>query len=394
MERKERGFFGKVIVFLLAVLAFIGLIAMALSVLSPYVDPKRFVWLAYFGLAFWEIFFFNVIVFILLLLMWSRRAWIALFALAVSVPGIMKCYSFGSKVESSASIKVMSYNVHLFRHVDKDLDEEAFTNQLVNMVREQSPDILCCQEFTKRLSKKRHPEAIAELSKSIGLPYVYYNRKSNFCGNVIFSRFPITKVSEDSGFGKEKEYGIMVSVDAGEQGTFYLATVHLLSYKITDDEIAKLITSSELRNSLDTVGMTVARKLKYGFYQRSMEIDSMLMGMPQVDGPVVVCGDFNDTPVSFVYRKMQKAGFIDSFVKAGRGIKPTYAGKLPLLRIDYIWGNDKVIPLDFKRIRMKTSDHYPVMLEFTFDGSAPKPIMRPAENKVNNTENQLNKEII
>ena len=62
MERRERGFFGRLAVFLLTLLAFVGLLAMALSILSPYIPPKRFVWAAYFGLAFWEIFAFNVVI--------------------------------------------------------------------------------------------------------------------------------------------------------------------------------------------------------------------------------------------------------------------------------------------------------------------------------------------
>ena len=56
MAREERGFFGKAMVFLLTVFAVIGLIAMSLSVVCPYVNPNGFVWLAFFGLAFWEIF--------------------------------------------------------------------------------------------------------------------------------------------------------------------------------------------------------------------------------------------------------------------------------------------------------------------------------------------------
>jgi endonuclease/exonuclease/phosphatase (EEP) superfamily protein YafD len=111
--------------------------------------------------------------------------------------------------------------------------------------------------------------------------------------------------------------------------------------------------------------MSVARKLKCAFERRSDEIDEILESMPLFHGPIIMCGDFNDTPMSFTYRQMQKAGFVDSFTKVGRGIKPTYAGKLPLMRIDYIWGNDKVKPLKFKRFRYKASDHYPIMLDFS-----------------------------
>ena len=43
-ERKQRSFFGKMIVFILAVLAVIGVIAMALSIANAYVNPREFVW--------------------------------------------------------------------------------------------------------------------------------------------------------------------------------------------------------------------------------------------------------------------------------------------------------------------------------------------------------------
>ena len=46
---------------------------------------------------------------------------------------------------------------------------------------------------------------------------------------------------------------------------------------------------------------------------------------------------------------------------------PTYAGKLPLLRIDYAWANDGVTPLNFKRHRYKASDHYPIILDFAIN---------------------------
>ena len=364
MAKKERSFFGRVIVFVLAVFAVIGLIAMALSIVCPYVNPSRFVWLAFFGLAFWEIFAFNVLIFILLLLMWSRKVWIAILALIVAIPGISKSYSFGSKIDSTDSFKVMSYNVHMCSPIKEGMNKEDFSNQLINLVREQSIDVLCCQEFFSYKKGLSSPKGIEELAKDIGFPYVYFNRKSNYGGNVIFSKWPITKVSEDSGFGQENTYGVMVSVDAGEKGLFYLANVHLLSFELTDKEIDVLVKPSERRNSLDTVGMSVARKLKYAYEKRSDEITKVLQGMPPIDGPVIVCGDFNETPISYVYRQMQKAGFTDTFTKVGRGIKPTFAGRLPLLRIDYIWANDKVKPLRYDRLRVKASDHYPVVLEF------------------------------
>ena len=56
MERRERGFFGKLLVFFLTFFALIGIVAMALCVINPYINPKHFVWTSFFGLAFWVIF--------------------------------------------------------------------------------------------------------------------------------------------------------------------------------------------------------------------------------------------------------------------------------------------------------------------------------------------------
>jgi len=364
-ERKERGFFGKLLVFILSILAVVGLVAMALSVINPYINPRNFIWTTVFGLAFWEILFFNILIFILLVLLWSKKAWISVLALIIAIPGIAKSYSFGSKTEAVDSIRIMSYNVHMFKPLDGETDKELFANQVMNMVRDQNPDILCCQEFQGFRSDVTRQQCIKIFAKGAGYQYVYYNRKRNYGGNVIFSKYPIEKVTEDSGFGKEETYGVMVSVDAGEKGKFHVANIHLLSYKITDDEIDILMSSSERSNNLDTVGKKVIYKLGYGFQRRSDELQQVIEGMPPVEGPVIVCGDFNETPLSYNYRQMQKAGFIDTFTKVGRGIKPTYAGKLPLLRIDYVWANDGVTPLNFRRYRYKASDHYPIILDFS-----------------------------
>ena len=105
--------------------------------------------------------------------------------------------------------------------------------------------------------------------------------------------------------------------------------------------------------------------------------------MPPVEGPVILCGDFNEPPLSYNYRQLQKAGFVDTFTKVGRGIKPTYAGKLPLLRIDYIWANKGVVPLNFKRCRFKASDHYPILLDFSINPE------NQLVNNLNQTTNTL-----
>ena len=366
-EKKHRTWFGKIMVFLLSLLAVVGLAAMVLSVLDAYIDPQRFIWTTVFGLAFWEILAFNVAVFLLLLLFWSNKVWIAVAALVVSVPGIAKSFAFGTTNKADDSIRVMTYNVHYFGHVDGETEKEECANQMMEMARQKNPDILCCQEFQAFTNKKSRPDCIEHFAKEAGFQYIYYNRKNGYGGNVVFSKYPLKKVTEDSGFGQENVYGVMVEVDAGEKGKFHLANVHLLSFMITDDEIDVLTNTAERPDNLDTVGKSVLHKLSYGYRRRSDELQTVLQAMPPVGGPIIVCGDFNETPLSYNYRQMQKAGYVDTFTRVGFGIKPTYAGKLPLLRIDYIWANDGIQPLSFERHKFKVSDHYPIILDFVIN---------------------------
>ena len=172
MERAERGFFGKLLVFIFALLAFIGLVAMALSILNAYVDPNRFIWTTFFGLAFWEILFYNILMLMVLLTLKSRKAWIAVLALMIAIPGFSKSYSRGKKVETESSIRIMSYNVHNFNHVDGKTEDEQFANQVIDMVREQAPDILCCQEFSGFKRKTSRQKCIEIFSEEAGFQYV------------------------------------------------------------------------------------------------------------------------------------------------------------------------------------------------------------------------------
>ena len=361
---KKRGILGRIIVFLLAILAFVGLIAMAMSVLCSYVDPTKFVWLTFFGLMFWGILFFNLAVFALLLLMWSRKVWISVIALLIAIPGVYKSFSTG-RSQSGGELRVMSYNVLNFRdQYDEGKKRDSVAYDMVDMVKEYQPDVLCIQEFTICLPKMGRQACIDQLGEMMELPYNYSHTKANFGGNVIFSKYPITGLEEDIPFAKENEYGAVGRVDAGKKGVFYVLNCHLTSFQLTHDEVAVFSERGNSKEQVEEYGKSIVSKLVTAYKKRSQEVSEMLEHIPHDGRPILLCGDFNDTPLSYTYHRIYRAGFVDGFVKAGHGIGRTYAGKLPLLRIDYVWANEQIQPMSFKRIKYKGSDHYPILLDF------------------------------
>ena len=363
-NRKRRSFLGRLVVGLLTLLAFFGLIAMAMSVLSSYINPKVFVWTSFFGLAFWEILAFNLIVFFLLLLLWSRKIWVAVLALVIAVPGVLRSFSNG-KAQEGGALRVMSYNVQIFQDLyDTDKKAADVANGVINLVREQHPDVLCVQEFTNFIPKASRKECVKQFGELVEMPYQYYHTKAYFGGNVIFSKYPLSPVDDPTRFGQENDYGAVVQVDAGEKGRFLVVCSHLTSFRLTKKEVTVLSEPGNTKQQVQEYGKSIVTKLKEAYRERSEQVDKLLEDIPHDGRPILLCGDLNDTPLSYTYHQIKRAGFTDSFVLTGRGIGHTYAGKLPLLRIDYVWCNDGIQPMRFKRLRYKGSDHYPVMLDF------------------------------
>ena len=85
--------------------------------------------------------------------------------------------------------------------------------------------------------------------------------------------------------------------------------------------------------------------------------------------PTILCGDLNDTPISYTYAHLS-SGLKDAFYERGTGIGTTYSGKIPFLRIDYIFSSPVVKALTFQVIKEDYSDHYPIAALFELEESS------------------------
>ncbi len=357
-EKKRRNTFfqgfGKLIIGICGIAA---LISAFLCAICPLINPSSFVWTAFFGLAFWMIFFANVIILLILIFLKSRRTLlIPILALILSIPGLAKSYSLGEKNEDTASIKVMTYNIGVFR--DYKVNSRTVTDvkkSLAKLVKEQNPDILCLQE-----SGKWPQNRASEFSKMIGYKYYSVNPVN---GNSFFSKFPLEDVK---GFNNEtiSKYADIKKVKIDKDESFYLVNCHFNSFGISNEEIEYINDAKNIVKDKEIYGKSVITKLTRGFKLRTKSTQVLIDKLPDDDTPLVICGDFNDTPLSYTYNQMSKAGLKDAFLTVSKGIGKTYCGRLPLLRIDYFWYNDNIEIVDYNRIKQTTSDHYPLLMSF------------------------------
>ena len=135
---------------------------------------------------------------------------------------------------------------------------------------------------------------------------------------------------------------------------------HLQTTQI-DENDRKFLRTEPLSDTLrNDKAKGIARKLKRNFMKRAEQADSVALRIHDGTPRVIVCGDFNDTPMSYVYRTMAR-GLRDAFRECGSGYSHTFRGFYNTLRIDYVLSGG-FEPLSYEVLPVDYSDHHPVVV--------------------------------
>ena len=102
--------------------------------------------------------------------------------------------------------------------------------------------------------------------------------------------------------------------------------------------------------------MLMVSTLRKAFPIRSNQALTVIDHVHKSPYPVIICGDFNDTPLSFTYNQFNEK-YVDAFRNNGYGIGKTFVGKIPAGRIDYIFHSKNLNSYQFKLQEEVFSDH-------------------------------------
>ena len=338
--------------------------------ISPSASPNTIWPLAFFGLAMPYLILLNF----LFILYWLFRGktWflISLIVLALGYQTIPKYlqFHFGKEELSEKSFKVMSFNVRVF-----DLymwtKEKSTRNQIFEFLKNEDPDVLCLQEFYHKDEQLKHYEfktldtLISLLSaKNYHVHYTTTLRKTDHWGLITFSKFPI----ENKGFVPFKNQGDNAAIftDLKIDGKILrVYNNHLASIKLAkrDYKTMKTINEQDYSN-LFNKSLSLLEKVKNGFLKRSLQADLIAKSISKSPFPVIVCGDFNDSPTSYTYKTI-KGELNDTYINSGSGFGRTYIGEFPSFRIDYIFSDTTFRSSNYRTHPEKLSDHHPVSAE-------------------------------
>ena len=233
------------------------------------------------------------------------------------------------------------------------------------MIDNEDADIICIQEFFHG-SEKSFPTVKPFLEKQKAkhhhLDYVITKGDHKNFGLATFSYYPIVNTGEIHFEPIHANSGIFTDV-LFQGDTIRIFNIHLESVRFSKYDHQLISDYLDPGSSQGSGSRVILSKLKNAFSKRSEQARIIADYIHRSPHPVIVCGDFNDTPASYSYKIIANQ-LNDSFLEIGHGVGSTYAGSLPFLRIDYILHSEQLEPFRFEIRKVNFSDHYPVSCFF------------------------------
>lgn len=354
--RSIRRFLGRIILSANALMA----VLMLFSAFSSHLNPHTFPMLSCAGLAFPIFLLLNVFFLIFWLFFKRKYALLPFFALFACVGQIRTYFPLNgpSKGVPDDAIKILSYNVMSFDSHKPHTEESP--NEIVQYLQKCDADIICLQEATFNNADPRKFLSEKVFRSALDYPYIaHYKDKGN--GWICMSRYPIltSRMMEYESAGNGTVvYELKVGAD-----TLLLINNHLESNKLTLDDRAAyrdMIKTPE-EEKMKNTSRKLLGKLADAIPIRATQADSVAKYVRNARHKyVVVCGDFNDSPLSYAHRVIGE-GLNDAFIETGNGLGLSYNRNGFYFRIDHIMANDSFELFDCTVDDMiEASDHYPI----------------------------------
>jgi len=336
---------------------------LSFSLLASITTADIFSIFAVSGLFYPVLLFANLIFVIFWLFTKKRYAIISLSVILLGFGNLMDNFNFalsGDTNSDGETIKVLTYNVQQFRASDK-FTKLIIQNDILNFVRDQEADIICMQEFQSHNKNIYKPLKQLRDTLNTGTYYFesYYNPRFNYLsGLVIFSKLKAVNKGKLK-FDGSRTFGIFTDLVKGKD-TIRVYNIHLASISLNTSDIEFVVNPEiEDEEEFKNKSLEIYQKLEQAFVLRQKQIAYLTDEMKESPHALIVMGDFNDTPSSYVYSCISEI-LNDSFTNKGFGLGITYAGRLPFLRIDYIFSSDGFEVMEFEKYNILRSDHYPV----------------------------------
>ncbi len=352
-------FFKKLTFRILVVLNIFSIILLLFVGYSGIVNPaKHPVW-ATIGMWFPLMLIVNIAFLVLWVFIKKKVLWLPILGLFLAYFPIRAYIPFNlPKDKPHGTIKILSYNVFLFDTWD---DVSGQINPIVKYIVRSKADIVCLQEAT--LYTPKAAKIMRYLKKSY--PYIdNIKKKTGTDDLMLLSKFPILH-REIIPYPSKSNMSVAYYININGTKTL-LVNNHFESYGLSSNDKAdfnNIIKGNVIGRDRINKFVSLVDKIGNTMARRAPQADAVATFVKKhldKNIPVILCGDFNDNPISYSYYTISKV-LNDSYKSSGNGIGWTYNENRMYFRIDHIFASNEFEPYGAKVDKsIKNSDHYPI----------------------------------
>jgi len=299
---------------------------------------------------------------------WRKNFWflIPLCALLINIPFLSTMFQWPFKIIEPAKreMKIGTYNMQ----EEQNEDFSVFGEGMRDLLLKEKPAIFCIQQFPQEEVGQ------GELIEKISALLPYYTIHASSPQNMhiaLFSRYPIMQ-SQMILFQEETRNVSMWADLLVEGDTIRIFNSHLQTTGRNQNRIRPLVS---IRQTLSRMHR-LKKVMNENWMIRAAQSDIISALIDESPYPLIVCGDFNDTPASYAYR-MMKGDLEDSFRSCGRGYAYSYKYLKKIFRIDYVFYSRGMFRgTRYYSPELKYSDHKPVIVTLDFNPVPPSSVTR------------------
>ena len=342
-------------------------------------DPRSFLPAPFLTLAFMPLL---ILILLMLLIAFLWRRWLAfpiiLASLIAALPTIKMFSPMNTSenalpvpADSALILKVMTYNVLAFNYHENQLGEQP--SQSMRLILDTNPDVVVLQEATASGVDWQELPSLKPYLEEINskFPYIYHGNE----GLSMMSKYPFTTMplcepqyaKSPMGFIRDKTAYLARAFDLqlprGKQ--LRVIDFRFQSYHLSFGKGMNVRISPESKPS-------ALERMRRSFALRCENAAAVREAIDASPANLIVCGDMNDVPSSYVYRTLLGHDLRDAWGDSGRGYAYTYNRHNLRYRIDHVFYRGDIRALHADRLVGGSSDHYPLLVDFDIDNTTKK----------------------
>lgn len=317
---------------------------------TTWLDPSLHPNAGVVGLAFPVFVILNLLFIPLWLLFKARMIIVPILGMALCGRYILDYCPINLSSEKDGDIHVLTWNTHNIQFYMPDSVEYA-----TSYIADSNSDIICLQEYNFGNDRYKN---LHERMEAAGYSLLHVSSQT------IMSRFPVLNEKHIGLESSSPNTVLMADVQLPAGDTLTVFCVHLESNQLSPDDKDQYgqVLRERQGEQIKDEAHYLQGKLSEAARMRGAQANRLVQCIDSLPASrtVLLCGDFNDTPISYTYQHINRR-LKSAFRQGGRGIGISFSERLFPVRIDHIFHSaDYRCTAAHIDHYMRASDHYPL----------------------------------